>query len=232
METIMECRALSKFYSNQIALSNVNLQIRKGRIVGLLGPNGSGKTTLIKLTNGLLTPTCGEILINGEAVGVNSKKIISYLPDHNFLPQWMTVNQIIKFFSDFYEDFNVKKADQMLSSLSIDKSRKIKTLSKGNQEKVALILTMSREAKLYMLDEPIAGVDPATRDYILRTIISNYTEDATIIISTHLIADVEKVLSDVIFINNGEIALCDTVDNIRLNQGMSVDEYFREVFKC
>lgn len=232
METIMECRALSKFYSNQIALSNVNLQIRKGRIVGLLGPNGSGKTTLIKLTNGLLTPTCGEILINGEAVGVNSKKIISYLPDHNFLPQWMTVNQIIKFFSDFYEDFNVKKADQMLSSLSIDKSRKIKTLSKGNQEKVALILTMSREAKLYMLDEPIAGVDPATRDYILRTIISNYTEDATIIISTHLIADVEKVLSDVIFINNGEIALCDTVDNIRLNHGMSVDEYFREVFKC
>lgn len=232
METIMECRALSKFYSNQIALSNVNLQIRKGRIVGLLGPNGSGKTTLIKLTNGLLTPTCGEILINGEAVGVNSKKIISYLPDHNFLPQWMTVNQIIKFFSDFYEDFNVKKADQMLSSLSIDKSRKIKTLSKGNQEKVALILTMSREAKLFMLDEPIAGVDPATRDYILRTIISNYTEDATIIISTHLIADVEKVLSDVIFINNGEIALCDTVDNIRLNHGMSVDEYFREVFKC
>lgn len=232
VEAIMECVSLSKVYSNQIALSNVNLKIGKGRIVGLLGPNGSGKTTLIKLTNGLLTPTCGEILIDGMPVGVDSKKLIAYLPDHNFLPEWMTVNQIITFFADFFEDFKVEKAEEMLKSLDIDKKRKIKTLSKGNKEKVALILTMSREAKLYMLDEPIAGVDPATRDYILRTIISNYCEDATVVISTHLIADVEKVLSDVIFIKNGEIFLTDTVDNIRENQGMSVDEYFREVFKC
>ena len=232
MDLIMECKALTKVYTNQIALSNVNLQIGKGRIVGLLGPNGSGKTTLIKLTNGLLTPPHGEILIDGEPIGVNSKKKVAYLPDHNFLPQWMTTQQMLGFFADFYEDFNMQKAEEMLKSLEIDKKRKIKTLSKGTQEKVALIMTMSREAQLYMLDEPIAGVDPATRDYILRTIISNYSENATVIISTHLIADVEKVLSDVIFINKGEVALCDTVDNIRQKEGMSVDEYFREVFKC
>lgn len=232
MGFIMECKDLTKIYTNLPALSNINMQIKKGRIVGLLGPNGSGKTTLIKLTNGLLTPTSGEISIDGKNIGVETKKLIAYLPDHNFLPQWMTVNQILNYYSDFFKDFNISKAEEMLASLSIDKKRKIKTLSKGNQEKVALILTMSREAKLYLLDEPIAGVDPATRDYILRTIISNYSEDATVIISTHLIADVEKVLSDVIFINNGQIVLCDTVDNIRENNGMSVDEYFREVFKC
>ncbi len=228
----MECKGLTKIYTNCPALSDVNLQIKKGRIVGLLGPNGSGKTTLIKLTNGLLTPTKGEILVDGISIGVETKKAVAYLPDHNFLPQWMTVNQIIDYFEDFFEDFRREKAEEMLKNLNIDNKRKIKTLSKGNQEKVALILTMSREAKLYMLDEPIAGVDPATRDYILKTIISNYSEDATVIISTHLIADVEKVLSDVIFINNGQVALCDTVDNIRENNGMSVDEYFREVFKC
>lgn len=232
MENILECRNLSKVYKNAVALAGVNLQVKKGRIVGLLGPNGSGKTTLIKLANGLLTPTAGELAIDGMPVGVETKKIVSYLPDHNFLTQWMSVNQMVDYFADFYADFSRERADRMFESLNIDRTRKIKTLSKGTQEKVALILVMSREAELYLLDEPIAGVDPATRDYILRTIISNYNEDATIIISTHLISDVEQILSDVIFINYGEVALCDTVDNIRQREGKSVDELFREVFRC
>ena len=228
----LECKGLSKIYKNAIALSSVNLQVAKGRIVGLLGPNGSGKTTLIKIANGLLTPTRGEMLIDGKPIGVETKKLVSYLPDRNFLAQWMTVDGMINYFADFYSDFRRERADAMLESLGIDRKRKIKTLSKGTQEKVALILVMSREAELYMLDEPIAGVDPATRDYILRTIISNYNENATIIISTHLIADVEQILSDVIFINRGDIVLCDTVDNIRMREGKSVDELFREVFRC
>ena len=232
MDNIMECTGLSKVYKNAVALSGINLQIKKGRIVGLLGPNGSGKTTLIKLANGLLTPTMGNILIDGMPVGTETKKIVSYLPDHNFLTQWMSVDQMINYFSDFYADFNFDRADAMLKNLGIDRTKKIKTLSKGTQEKVALILVMSREAELYMLDEPIAGVDPATRDYILRTIISNYNEDATIIISTHLISDVEQILSDVVFINNGNIVLCDSVDDIRQREGKSVDELFREVFRC
>lgn len=232
MENILECKGLSKIYKNAIALSSVNLQVAKGRIVGLLGPNGSGKTTLIKIANGLLTPTRGEMLIDGKPIGVETKKLVSYLPDRNFLVQWMTVDGMINYFADFYSDFRRERADAMLESLGIDRKRKIKTLSKGTQEKVALILVMSREAELYMLDEPIAGVDPATRDYILRTIISNYNENATIIISTHLIADVEQILSDVIFINRGDIVLCDTVDNIRMREGKSVDELFREVFRC
>ncbi len=232
MENILECKALSKLYKNTPALSGVNLQIAKGRIVGLLGPNGSGKTTFIKLLNGLLTPTVGEILIDGKTVGVETKKIVSYLPDHNFLTQWMTVDGMVNYFVDFYSDFNRNRADEMLNNLGIDRTKKIKTLSKGTQEKVALILVMSREAELYLLDEPIAGVDPATRDYILRTIITNYNENATIIISTHLISDVEQILSDVIFINQGRVALCDTVDNIRMREGKSVDELFREVFRC
>ena len=226
MENILECKSLSKIYKNAVALSAVNLQIAKGRIVGLLGPNGSGKTTLIKIANGLLTPTAGEILIDGKPVGVETKKIVSYLPDRNFLAQWMTVDGMINYFADFYSDFKRERADAMLENLGIDRKRKIKTLSKGTQEKVALILVMSREA------EPIAGVDPATRDYILRTIISNYNENATVIISTHLIADVEQILSDVIFINRGDVVLCDTVDNIRMREGKSVDELFREVFRC
>ena len=228
MENIFECTNLSKIYKNAIALSGVNLQIKKGRIVGLLGPNGSGKTTLIKLANGLLTPTMGDIRIDGMPIGVETKKIVSYLPDHNFLTQWMSVERMIAYFSDFYSE----KANAMLRNLGIDCTKKIKTLSKGTQEKVALILVMSREAELYLLDEPIAGVDPATRDYILRTIITNYNEDATIIISTHLIADVEQILSDVIFINHGDVVLCDSVDNIRQREGRSVDELFREVFRC
>ena len=232
MENILECKGLSKVYKNAVALSAVNLQIAKGRIVGLLGPNGSGKTTFIKIANGLLTPTMGEMLIDGKPVGVETKKIVAYLPDRNFLAQWMTVDGMINYFADFYSDFKRERADAMLESLGIDRKRKIKTLSKGTQEKVALILVMSREAELYLLDEPIAGVDPATRDYILRAIITNYNENATIIISTHLISDVEQILSDVVFINHGDIVLCDTVDNIRQREGRSVDELFREVFRC
>lgn len=232
MENILECQNLSKIYRNAIALGGINLQIKKGRIVGLLGPNGSGKTTLIKLVNGLLTPTMGSIAVDGMPIGKETKKIVSYLPDHNFLTPWMTVEQMITYFEDFYADFKRDRAYAMLDNLGIDRRLKIKTLSKGTQEKVALILVMSRDAELYLLDEPIAGVDPATRDYILRTIITNYNENATIIISTHLISDVEQILSDVIFINHGEIVLCDTVDNIRGREGKSVDEVFREVFRC
>lgn len=232
MDTILECKNLSKVYKNAVALNSINLSFEKGRIVGLLGPNGSGKTTLIKTVNGLLTPTMGEITVNGEPIGAKTKNIVSYLPDRNFLPQWMTVGQMIRYYSDFYTDFRPECASDMLKNLGISPEMRIKTLSKGTQEKVALILVMSRKAKLYLLDEPIAGVDPATRDYILRTIISNYEEDATVIISTHLIADVEQVLSDVVFINHGDIVMCDTVDNIRQREGKSVDEFFREVFKC
>lgn len=232
MDNILECHGLTKFYHGVPALNNIELSVERGKIIGLLGPNGSGKTTLIKLVNGLLTPTGGEILINGVPVGVDSKMIVSYLPDRNFLSQWFTVKQMVQYFEDFYLDFSSRRAYEMLKSLGIDVTRKIKTLSKGTQEKVELILVMSRNAKLYLLDEPIAGVDPATRDYILRTIISNYNEDATIIISTHLIADVEQILSDVIFINNGSIVLKDSADSIREKHGQSVDGYFREVFRC
>lgn len=229
---ILECKNLTKQYRDAKALDGVNIAIDGGKIVGLLGPNGSGKTTLIKLINGLLTPTDGEILVDGMPVGVESKKVVSYLPDHNFLSEWMTSEQMMNYFSDFYDDFRRDRAEEMLSQLGINVKQKIKTLSKGNKEKVALILTMSRDAKLYLLDEPIAGVDPATRDYILRTILTNYSEDATIIISTHLISDVEQVLSDVVFINQGKVVLCDTVDDIREREGKSVDELFREVFRC
>ena len=231
-ENILECRGLAKNYNAVPALGGITINIKKGGIVGLLGPNGSGKTTLIKLANGLLTPSAGEILIDGKPIGVETKKIVSFLPDHNFLTPWMTVDQMINYYKDFYEDFSTERADTMLLNLGINRSLKIKTLSKGTQEKVALILVMSRKAKLYFLDEPIAGVDPATRDYILRTIISNYDEDATIIISTHLISDVEQVLSDVVFIGNGNIVLYDSVDNIRMREGKSVDALFREVFRC
>jgi len=232
MSAILECRNLTKKFGSKTALLDANLSIERGRIVGLLGPNGSGKTTLIKLANGLLTPTFGEILINGMTPGVETKKAVSYLPDQNYLPDWMKVEDIITFFSDFYDNFSSRKAYDMLSRLNIDKESRLKTLSKGTKEKVQLILVMSREADLYLLDEPIGGVDPAARDYILNTIISNYNENATVLISTHLIADVEKVLDDIIFINNGSIILTDTVDNIRENKGQSVDSLFREVFKC
>lgn len=231
-QPILECRKLVKKFSNKQALNGIDLKVNRGRIVGLLGPNGSGKTTLIKLANALLTPTSGEILIDGNRPGIESKEIVSYLPERTYLNNWMTVSDIINFFSDFYKNFNKVKAYDMLQKLNINPSDKLKTMSKGTKEKVQLILVMSREAKLYLLDEPIAGVDPAARDYILNTIISNYNEDATIIISTHLISDIERILDDVIFISYGDIYLSKSVDEIRENEGKSIDALFREVFKC
>ncbi|MCI6277670.1 MAG: ABC transporter ATP-binding protein [Clostridium sp.] len=229
---ILECKSLTKDYGNKKALNGIDLTLKKGRIVGLLGPNGSGKSTLIKLANGLLTPTSGEILIKGMKPGSETKKIVSYLPERTYLNDWMKVSDIIKFFSDFYEDFNQEKAYDMLGKLKINANDKLKTMSKGTKEKVQLILVMSREADIYFLDEPIAGVDPAARDYILNTIITNYNENSTIVISTHLISDIEKILDDVVFISYGEIYLTKSVDDIRAEEGKSVDELFREVFRC
>jgi ABC-2 type transport system ATP-binding protein len=229
---ILECRNLFKTYSNTEALKGINLTINRGKIVGLLGPNGSGKSTLIKLANGLLTPSSGEILIGGNTPGIETKKIVSYLPERTYLNDWMKVSDIINFFQDFYDNFNPEKAYNMLQKLNINPNDKLKTMSKGTKEKVQLILVMSREADLYLLDEPIAGVDPAARDYILNTIITNYNENATIIISTHLISDIERILDDVVFISYGKIFLTKSVDEIRENEGKSVDALFREVFKC
>ena len=231
-ENILECRKLVKSYGNKLALEGIDLSMKRGRVVGLLGPNGSGKSTLIKLANGLLTPTSGELLINGNKPGIETKKIVSYLPERTYLADWMKVSDIINFFKDFYEDFNVEKAYDMLSKLNINANDKLKTMSKGTKEKVQLILVMSREAELYFLDEPIAGVDPAARDYILNTIISNYNENATVVISTHLISDIEQILDDVIFISYGKIYLSKSVDEIREEEGKSVDALFREVFRC
>ena len=229
---ILECRDLTKRYGKATALEGVNLTVEPGRVVGLLGPNGSGKTTLIKLANGLLTPTGGEILIDGMKPGPESKALVAYLPDRDYLADWMTPGQQMDFFADFYQDFDREKAQTMMDRLGIDQSQKFKQLSKGTREKVQLILVMSRSAKLYLLDEPIGGVDPATRDFILDTIIRNYNPEAAVIISTHLIADVEQVLDDVIFLQNGHVALQSPVDTIREERGMSVDQYFREVFRC
>lgn len=230
--TLLECKNLTKKYGNYTALNNVSLQIDSGHIIGLLGPNGSGKTTLMKLVAGLLSPTFGELYINEEPVGIGSKKLISYLPDHTYLNDWMTVKQMIHFFADFYADFETERAYDMLSKLDIDPGKKLKTLSKGTKEKVQLILVMSRKADLYLLDEPIAGVDPAARDYILNTILSNYDENASILISTHLISDIENILDEVIFIKNGCIHMQSSVDDIRERDGKSVDTLFREVFRC
>lgn len=229
---ILECRALSKSYGRTQALESVNISIEPGRVVGLLGPNGSGKTTLIKLANGLLAPTSGEILIDGEAPGKNTKRNVSYLPDKQYLPDWMNARQLMDFFSDFYEDFDRKKAEDMLGRLGISPMQRIKQMSKGTKEKAQLVMVMSRSARLYLLDEPIGGVDPATRDYILDTIIKNYNPDAAVVISTHLISDVEPVLDEVVFINGGRILLQSSVDDIREQKGLSVDAYFREVFRC
>ena len=229
---ILECKALSKRFGGIQALDNVDLTVEPGRVVGLLGPNGSGKTTMIKLANGLLTPSSGEILVDGKKPGKDTKAIVSYLPDKEYLPEWMTAKQMMDFFKDFYSDFRREKAMEMLARLGVSADMRIKQMSKGTREKVQLILVMSREARLYLLDEPIGGVDPATRDYILETIIRNYNPEAAVIISTHLIADVEQVLDDVIFINNGCVTLRSSVDDIRGEQGRSVDQYFREVFKC
>ncbi|WP_304181232.1 ABC transporter ATP-binding protein [Leptotrichia trevisanii] len=228
---ILKCTNLSKTYDFDNALNNVNLSIESGKIIGLLGPNGSGKTTFIKLLNGLLKPTEGEIFIDGQNPGVETKKIVAYLPDKNYLDNSKTVKAILQLFADFYDDFDLEKAQNMLKDLGIDITRRFKLLSKGMKEKVQLILVMCRRAKLYLLDEPIAGVDPAARDYILNTVIKNYNRNATVIISTHLIADVEKVLDEAIFISKGEILLYQDVKSIISEHNKTVDEYFREVFK-
>jgi len=232
MSAIIECKGLTKKYGGKVAISDINLNIERGQIVGLLGPNGSGKSTIIKLANELLTPTSGDILIGGKKPGIETKKIVSYLPENTYLNDWMRVHQIIELFSDFYSDFNSEKAYEMLKSLNINPNDRLKTMSKGTKEKVQLILVMSREAELYLLDEPIGGVDPAARDYILKTILSNYNENATIIISTHLISDIENILDYVIFINQGKVVLTSSVDDIREEKGKSVNVLFREVFKC
>lgn len=228
---LLKCNNLVKNYGRKVALNNINLTIEKGKIIGLLGPNGSGKTTLIKLINGLLTPTEGEILIEGKKPGVESKKIVAYLPDNNFLNSWMSAKQIIDFFKDFYDDFREDLAYEMLNRLGVSKDDKLKNLSKGNKEKVCLILVMSRNASLYVLDEPIAAVDPATRDYIISTILNNYNKESSVLISTHLITDIESILDDVIFINKGEIVLHDSVEKIKKENNKSIDEMFREVFR-
>jgi len=229
---IFECRGLSKRFGSKEALAGINLTLERGKIIGLLGPNGSGKTTLIKTANGLLSPNAGTITIAGQAVGVDSKKIVSYLPEKTYLADWMKVKNIIKYFEDFYDDFNKEKAYELLKRLNINPEDKLKTLSKGTKEKVQLILVMSREAELYLLDEPIGGVDPAARDYILNTIITNYNPEATVLISTHLIADIEQVLDEVVFIKEGQIVMQKSVDDIRFENEKSVDALFREVFKC
>ncbi len=231
METLV-CEGLSKDYGQIRALDGIDLRLEEGKIIGLLGPNGSGKTTLIKLASRLLVPSEGRITICGEVPSEKSKAIVSYLPDRNFLPDWMNSNDLIALYEDFFADFSKERAIEMLGSLNIDMTMPLKKMSKGTKEKVQLIMTMSRQAKLYLLDEPIAGVDPAARDYILRTIISNYDENATVLISTHLIADVENVLDEAIFLKQGKIVLHESVDELKENTGKSVDEYFREVFKC
>ena len=231
MSEILRCEFLTKQFGAIKALDNLSLSIQSGKIIGLLGPNGSGKTTLIKIINGLLQPTSGAVYIEGDTPGIITKPKVSYLPDVNYLNNWMTVEQIVDMFSDFYIDFRKDLAFEMISRLGIDRKQKLKTLSKGNKEKVCLILVMSRNAKLYLLDEPIAGVDPATRDYIISTIINNYNPQASVLISTHLISDIESVLDEVIFIKNGSIVMHDTVDNIREQHNMSVAELFREGFK-
>lgn len=232
MSAILECKALTKQFGNLKALNSVDLTLERGRIIGLLGPNGSGKTTLIKLLNGLLVPTNGDIMVGGNNPGPKTKKIVSYLPERTYLPDWMKVSDAIEFFEEFYEDFDKNKAFDMLDRLKLNPDLRLKTLSKGTKEKVQLILVMSRKADLYCLDEPIGGVDPAARDYILNTIISNYNENATVLISTHLISDIEQILDEVVFIKDGNITLQSTVDDIRSKEGKSVDALFREVFKC
>ena len=230
MSAILECKALRKRYGAKEALSDIDLTLEPGHIVGLLGPNGSGKTTLIKLACGLLTPTAGEILVEGKKPSKETKAVVSYLPERMALPTWMTAKQAMDYYQDFYADFRRYAAEDMLEKLGLDEKQTIRSMSKGMREKLQLILVMSRGAKLYLLDEPIGGVDPATRDYILKTIIANYNEDATVLISTHLISDVEQVLDEVVFLKEGNVMLHRSVDDIREAEGKSVDELFRQVF--
>lgn len=232
MDTIIECKALTKKYENHTALDNINLNVKRGRIVGLLGPNGSGKTTLLKIINGLLVPTGGEVLVGGIKPGIESKRIVSYLPERNCLNNWMKVKELVTYYIDFYHDFCKKKAYDLLNDLKIDINASLRTLSNGTKEKIQLILIMSRDADLYCLDEPFGGVDPASREYITNTILNNYNREATILISTHLISDVENILDDVIFINNGCVLRTSTAEEIRAENGMTVDQYFRRMYKC
>lgn len=232
MSTLISCKNLCKCYGKKQVIKDMNLEIEGGRIVGILGPNGSGKTTLIKTLCGLLQADSGEARIDGMPIGIDTKKIVSYLPERTYLPDYMTVEDAIQFFEDFYEDFQRQTAVEILERLNLPIDSKIKALSKGNREKVQLMLVMSRRAKLYLLDEPIGGVDPAARDYILKTILGNYNEDATIAITTHLINDVEKILDDIIFIKDGEIVLHQQADELRMQKGKSVDALFRETFAC
>lgn len=229
---LLECRNLCKEFDNKPVLQDVNLKIPRGKIIGLLGKNGAGKSTLIKLINDLLTPTSGEILINGEKPGVKSKEIISYLPERTYLDKEMTIKQVIKYFEEFYENFDSQKAIKLLKDLDLDINKKISKMSKGMQEKLQLILVMSRNAELYILDEPLGGVDPATRDYILDTILSNFSEGASVIISTHLISDIERILDEVIFVDKGKIMLTSSADELRNEEKTSIDEIFRRYFKC
>ena len=229
---LLECKHLYKEFDNKQILKDINLKIPRGKIIGLLGKNGTGKSTLIKLINDLLTPTSGEILINGEKPGVKSKEIISYLPERTYLDKEMTIKQVIKYFEEFYKNFDTPKAIKLLKDLNLDINKKISKMSKGMQEKLQLILVMSRNAELYILDEPLGGVDPATRDYILDTILSNFCEGASVIISTHLISDIERILDEVIFIDNGEIIITSSADELRKKEKSSIDEIFRRYFKC
>ena len=228
----IEISNLTKNFGDLTALDDVTVSLEQGQIVGLLGPNGSGKTTLIKILNGLLQPTSGSVTINGNAPGVETKKVVAYLPDRNALPDYMTASQLMDIYEDFFEDFDRMKAEAMVDDLGINRKQTMKKMSKGTKEKLQLCLVMARQAEVYLLDEPIGGVDPATRDYILRTIISNYNENAVVLISTHLIADVESVLDDVVFIKEGRVVLHKAADEIREEKGESVDKLFREVFKC
>lgn len=232
MDAIMKVVDLTKRYGKHIALDGINLQLPKGHIVGLLGPNGSGKTTFLKLCAGILTPNAGTIEIDGKMVGHETKSLVSYLPDRTYLTSRQKIRHQLEFFQDFYEDFDRPRAEQMLASLGIDLESRFGSLSKGNQEKVQLVLVMSRRAKLYLLDEPIGGVDPAARDYILNTIVSNYNPESTVLISTHLISDVENVLDGYIFLHNGHVVRSGMADQAREESGMTLDELFREVFKC
>ncbi len=229
---LVKCNNLCKEFDQKQILKNINLSISKGKIIGLLGKNGTGKTTLIKLINDLLTPTSGEILINGEKPGIHSKQIISYLPERTYLDKDMKVSQVLRFFEEFYTNFRKEKAIKLLKDLDLKIDAKINKMSKGMQEKLQLILVMSRDAELYILDEPLGGVDPATRDYILDTILSNFKEGASVMISTHLISDIERILDEVIFIDQGEIVLTSPADELRQKENASIDEIFRRCFKC
>lgn len=229
---LLEINHLYKNYDDKEVLKDINLKLKGGKIIGLLGQNGTGKSTLIKLINDLLIPTKGNIKVNGNDIGVETKKIISYLPERTYLNKNMTVNEVINYFNDFYDNFDSKKARKLLKDLKLDENQKLSKMSKGMQEKVQLVLVMSRKALLYILDEPLGGVDPATRDYILDTILNNFNHDASIIISTHLIADIERILDEVVFINDGRIILHEDTDKLREKENASIDEIFRWMFKC